>query len=440
MKRQRSILQAVAFVATLSLAGCGGVMGLEEDPNGPGTGSNTQCPADKMICVGDPDTGALKCQCNDLWDCSKNPVKCTQPTPTPEGAMPAGGNGWECTWTEFKYTCSKKGPPDQNPPPGGSGWSCQYDSEYGGWKCTENPPVPNGASKWSCTVKNGALECVEVTPPPVTGNNTWNCGTDASGKYVCTTGDLPPGGSNWKCSQVTKGGVPTWVCVGDSSGNPAPGGNGWTCAPMENEFNKWKCEKPVDTPPQTPPGGGTYQCVKGTEFGGTKCEEAPKPPPGTSNDLCKINEKMWCDGLQYCGWGQVACDPATGKWKTKVVNGKTIHDCQELSNGARPNTVCACYHFFFNPACCERPDCLVPSGSTPQICGPSQGGLCDYCNPMQSECKNNGKCIVTNNHETFCGQPCSTTQPCPANYNCMTVKTQVGTVNQCVPADFSCYF
>lgn len=434
MKRQ--IGQAVTFVVTLSLAGCGADMAQTEGPGGPGTGTNTQCPADKMICTGDPDTGTLKCTCNDLWDCSKNPVKCTQPTPTPDGVP--GGNGWQCSWAEFKYTCTKKGP-DNGVPPGGSGWSCVYDKEYGGWKCTENPPVPNGASKWSCTVANGKLECVEVpgTKPPPGGGNTWDCTKDASGKMICTTGDLPPGGGNWKCSQITKAGVPTWVCVGDSTGNPPPGGNGWNCVKMENEFDKWKCEKPADTPPTAPPGGGSYQCVKGTEFGGTKCEEVP---PKKGDDLCLINEKMWCDGLQYCGWGQVVCDPATGKWKTKTLNGKQILDCQELADGSRPNTVCACYHFFFNPACCERPDCIVPSGTKGQICPKSQGGLCDYCNPMQSECQAGGKCIVTNNHETFCGQACSPTQPCPNLYNCMTVKTQVGTVNQCVPADFSCYF
>ena len=42
------------------------------------------------------------------------------------------------------------------------------------------------------------------------------------------------------------------------------------------------------------------------------------------------------------------------------VNGKVMLDCQEsMAKGKVPNTVCACYHFFFNPACCERKDCIM---------------------------------------------------------------------------------
>jgi hypothetical protein len=152
---------------------------------------------------------------------------------------------------------------------------------------------------------------------------------------------------------------------------------------------------------------------------------------------------MWCDGLQYDGWGQVSCDAATGKWKTRTDGwGQEVLDCQENLDGKRPNTLCACYHFFFNPACCERFDCVVPPGTSGQVCPPSKGGLCDYCNPPASDCLEAGaRCILTNSHETFCGRACSETDPCPKDHRCMVVKlTGAQFTKQCVPADYSCYY
>ena len=107
-----------------------------------------------------------------------------------------------------------------------------------------------------------------------------------------------------------------------------------------------------------------------------------------------------------------------------------------MAQGKVPNTVCACFHFFFNPMCCESPDCLVPPNTNGQICPKSKGGLCDYCNPLKPECTGRGaKCVVTNAHETFCGQDCANA-PCPQGYMCLPAK---GNSKQCVPADFSCY-
>jgi hypothetical protein len=158
-------------------------------------------------------------------------------------------------------------------------------------------------------------------------------------------------------------------------------------------------------------------------------------------DECFPSEKRWCDGLQYDGWGLVDCDPSTGKWKTTIVNGKSTLDCQESTGGRRPNTICACYHFFTNFTCCERTDCVLPAGTQGQICPASKGGLCDFCNPLvKGECKEPGAvCVVTNSHESFCGRDCSSSA-CPAGYNCLTVKQQVGTAKQCIPSSFSCYF
>jgi hypothetical protein len=165
----------------------------------------------------------------------------------------------------------------------------------------------------------------------------------------------------------------------------------------------------------------------------------PPLPPGS----CLPGERMWCDGLQYSSWGQVACDPATEKWRTKTTSsGQIVLDCQELASGERPNTFCACYHFYFNPACCEHQDCVVPPGSKGQICPPSHGGLCDYCNPQKPECTEpKARCVVTNSHETYCASFCSATEPCPPGYLCLVVKLAGGaSTNQCVPSDYSCYY
>jgi hypothetical protein len=432
----------------------------DADPFAPCTDYQKCCPAEKMVCTGDPDTGIV-CSCSDLWDCSKNPNKCEQPLPAPPG-----GGDWTCAWTEFKYTCTKKMPPPgdkgENPQTldGGAGWYCQWvDSEFS-WQCTRTPPVPSnngvaGAGVWKCTVQGTKLVCERSgdQKEPV-GGGQWTCTTDKeTGKVTCKKDDdnhgLPPGGGGtWQCNKTIINGVATWVCYGTS--DTPPGGGGWDCTKLDGEFNKWKCTKPEDTG-DTPPGGGWYSCMKGTEFAGTTCEKVPSPPtpPGVTpkpGEKCLIGEKMWCDGAVFCGWGQVMCDPATNTWKTKTIkqaDGKdvVVLDCSEdTAGGKRPNTYCACYHFYFNAACCERPDCIVPPGTTGQICPASKGGLCDYCNPRQSECKEAGaKCIVTNSHETFCGRMCSPQVPCPSGYQCLAVKGTVPT-SQCMPNDLSCYY
>lgn len=460
----KSVWRALLLSATLTSAGCqgndlqssdGGVP-TNKDPFAPCTDLNTCCKAEeKLECQGDPDSKMI-CTCRGLWDCTKNPKKCEQLLPTPPG-----GTDWQCTWDEFKYVCTGPGTQENNPQnlPGGTDWACTWKSAEFKWECSTSPPnptnAPSGTSVWKCTpvveTINGQqvniLSCERTdTGTPPTGSGTWNCTTDASGKTICKkvddNGGLPAG-SDWSCNRTTVNGVATWVCYGESA--TPPSGSGWNCTQLD-EFNHWKCVRPENSG-DIPPGGGWYACVKGSEFGGTVCEKVPEepvPPTPTTNDLCAIGEKMWCDGLQYCGWGQVDCDPATGKWRTKLNDaGQTILDCQEsMAGGKRPNTTCACYHFFFNPACCERPDCIVPPGTNGQTCPASKGGLCDYCNPQASECSEQGaKCIVTNSHETFCGRLCGNSSPCPNGYTCMVVKLSGNqSTNQCVPADYSCYY
>ena len=167
---------------------------------------------------------------------------------------------------------------------------------------------------------------------------------------------------------------------------------------------------------------------------------APTPQP---SDSCKTGQRRWCDGLDYDGWGQVDCDPSTGKWRTKIDDaGQLVLDCRDsLAAGRRPDTLCACYHYFFSPDCCERPARVLPDGTDGQICPPSAGGLCSTCNPQANDCIEPGaKCIITSAHETFCGRLCDTTA-CPSGYTCMTVKLAGNqTSQQCVPEDLSCFY
>ncbi|PIE66147.1 MAG: hypothetical protein CSA24_00925 [Deltaproteobacteria bacterium] len=433
---------------------------------GTGTGNGDQpctdpltcCAPEDMVCTGNPDDGVI-CTCEGLWDCSVNPNKCSQDAPTPPG-----GGDWNCTWTEFVYTCEKRGEKG-DPPPGGNGWNCTWNASESKWKCTKdktpNPTnKPGGTNEWTCVVQNGKLICDRKNgkDQPPKGGGSWDCKDPTTGKpctpgsgsgCVCTKtdegGGLPPGGNNWKCNKVNLGGKLTWVCYGEvPPGGTPPGGNGWDCKKVGTQNGKelWKCVK-GEEPGDQPPGGGHFSCAKGTEFNGTKCEEVEKPPTPptpypTPGEKCVPGTQMWCDGLQYCGWGQVTCQP-DGSWPTKTVNGKQIIDCKELSNGARPNTVCACYHFYFNPACCERPDCLVPQGSQGQICPQSAGKLCDYCNPQKPECKETGGyCLVTNTMETFCGKGCTINGDCPKDYKCVKIKNKAN--KQCIPSDYSCYY
>jgi hypothetical protein len=164
-------------------------------------------------------------------------------------------------------------------------------------------------------------------------------------------------------------------------------------------------------------------------------DTGPLPP-----NTCKAGQRRWCSNLVYSGYGLVECDPATGKWKTVMYNGKMMLDCHGSAAGKVPATNCACYHFFYNPACCETPDCILPAGTSGQVCPSSPGKLCDYCNPLEPTCEPGAKCMVTNSSETFCGKSCEDA-PCPAGYNCMTVKLKAGgSTKQCVPNDLSCFY
>jgi hypothetical protein len=286
-------------------------------------------------------------------------------------------------------------------------------------KCTGDPDkmICSCESLWDCS-KN-PKKCEQARPVP--GDGTWTCTWTAT-TYTCVgkPSGTPPGGNGWTC---VKKGADT-VCTKTSPPNPSnkpDGGSVWKCT-VDNESKTITCEK-GSTPPPT-----------------TTTPPTTTPPPPSSGTECVVGQKMWCDGEVYCGWGQVVCG-ADGRWKRKGFLGLGGLDCQELADGRRPNTLCACYHTFFNATCCETSDCVVPAGTNGQICAPAAGKLCDYCNAQSPSCTApGGQCIITNSGETFCGQGCSVAQPCPSGYKCMTLSTKSGTTSQCVPGNLSCFF
>jgi hypothetical protein len=417
------------------------------DPHAPCTDPRTCCPPEDMVCEGDGPDGQTICTCEGLWDCSLDPNKCEQDAP-----VPSGGADWDCQWTEFVYRCTADG--SESNPPGGGGWDCTWVSKENQWRCDkDSPPNPSnkpaGSHVWNCVYDKELKKLIcdrggSSTPPK--GEGDWDC-KKKEGKDVCDkkddNGGLPTGGGNWRCNRVAKGGKMIWVCYGEvPKGDKPPGGGEWDCEKVKTEGNKdiYKCVKEDN---DQPPGGGHYACAKGSEFNGTRCvktDKPPSPPPQypKPGDTCVPGAMHWCDGLQYCGWGQVTCKP-DGSWPTRVVDGKTVLDCQERQDGRRPNTACACYHFYYNAACCERPDCMIEPGQQGQICPDSAGQLCDYCNPQSPECKGQGAlCIVTAAMETFCGQACATDSQCPKDYKCVKISGKPD--KQCIPSDFSCYY
>jgi len=294
-------------------------------------------------------------------------------------------------------------------------------------------------SLWDCSKNPKKCEQDMQTP----GGGTWECKWTES-EYVCTgkpdSGSPPSGKNGWSCNfDVLKG---KWVCKKTPPPNPSnkpDGSSVWDCE-VDNELDKITCERKDDVPP----GGSGGSADAGVPPGSGADSGAPSPdtgsggPPSTGNKECVPGTKKWCDGLQYCGWGQVVCGP-DGKWKRKFFGFGPL-DCQELADGRRPNTKCACYHTFFNTECCETPDCIVPAGTNGQICPASPGQLCDYCNPLKPECKETGShCIISSSNETFCGKGCGSGQACPTGYQCMSLTIKGSPTKQCVPTDLSCF-
>jgi len=445
-----------ALVATLLSAACGpgrpahlddASAPESRDPLAPCTAVDPCCADD--TCADDP-RGPASCGCETTWSCNEDLSLCLTPRPTPSGAL-----HWDCSWNEFRYRCvmsealaGESWPSLLDLPDSASGWSCEWSMELRRIACTldqvPNPlNRPDGLATWTCAVEGEALLCRareqgQGCPTECPG---WECHTDERGRHICTLaageGGLPPGGHNWQCARTYRSDGLYWICYGEAE---APPGDGWSCEIADGEARRWRCER-EETADDLPPGGGWWVCVRGAEYGGLVCEEVAEEEQQGLRQTCLPGEKRWCDSLSYGGWGQVECDPATGKWAIRSdANGNASLDCHAREDGRRANTHCACYFSYFAPECCERPDCVVPEGSSGQICPASKGQLCDYCNPQDAECQEPGaRCVTTSHHESFCGRDCTDGAPCPPGYICQELNLLAGNAFQCVPTDFSCY-
>ncbi len=304
---------------------------------------------------------------------------------------------------------------------------CTGDPDRGGIIC-------KCVGLWDCT-GSSAKECGQDKPVPP-GAGSWSC-TWSEFSYTCSAaGDQqnPPGGGGWDC--VWSNELSEWNCVREDVPNPtnSPEGAGsWTCA-VDNELDQLACVKsnPEVTPPVTTeeqPQPEENHPEENTPPGNDESQPAPEQPTLPQGAECIPGQKKWCDGEQYCGWGQVTCRP-DGTWE---------EICMELSDGSRPNTTCGCYNFYFEEECCETPDCILPAGTDGQICGKSGGQLCDYCNPENPECAEAGaECIIAFG-SAFCGRACSAAAPCPSGFHCIPYISGSNFGSQCMPFVNTCY-
>ncbi len=433
------------MVPLVLLAGCGrGPAAIAGDGAGPDAAAPDMghCPAGYKLSCSSPDHPGI-CVCE--WQCKKtSATRC-------EGVIitPPDGEQWVCAWAgPTSYSCSRSGAKEQIPD-AGKQWLCSFDAAAAAWTCRLIKfPLPSWGSGWSCAVDEVRKKLVCRTSS--SGNDAgvypnWSCKT-VTGRKICQrldgTHGLPAGGKGWRCNRAKKAGVAFWYCYGQAVGGAPPGGAGYTCV-KKDEVGKgiWQCRRPV-SPADRPPGGGKWACGMSAALAGTQCEEVSWDPDAMPRvtSPCPPGATMWCDGLQYDGWGTVRC-LSSGKWATRTINGKAVFDCKENAGGLRPDTLCACYHFFTNYDCCERADCVLPPGAKGKTCAAGHGGLCSACNPLKPGCTEaKAVCVVTNSHETYCGRGCADGTACPAGYKCMTIKLKIGTDKQCIPQDQSCYY
>lgn len=67
-----------------------------------------------------------------------------------------------------------------------------------------------------------------------------------------------------------------------------------------------------------------------------------------------------------------------------------------------------------------------------------KGELCDACNPDAPACGTGAKCLVLTTGQNVCGKACGGSVSCPSGYQCMTIKTLKGNIQQCSPVNDRC--
>ncbi|MCA9667039.1 MAG: hypothetical protein KC503_15675 [Myxococcales bacterium] len=261
-------------------------------------------------------------------------------------------------------------------------------------------------------------------PPPL-----WDC--QPGSPEVCTKvgGDrgLPSIEPGWTCHEQGIDGAAYLTCA--RVGKPALPTPGWTCRSVGS--STYVCNRKVVLALDRPD-GGSWACSANSDTGRVCVAGGLPPGPG-----CAPGTKRWCDGLKFSGWGVATCTPE-GKWPTRMLNGAMTYDCVEPSDGARPNTICACFHPYYTPSCCERSDCIVPEGVKlgALVCPSESSTLCDPCNPQKPSCE---VCVVTNAFEAYCTKACAADGSCPSGQTCVEVKHSGTTSKRCVPQGFGCY-
>lgn len=422
----------IAFASLLGLlgAGCGGDDGFVpgEEHGGEGEGECVDGQQESVVgfyCC-DPDQ-QTQCICPDYWVCTEacggnggNGKVCDQPFPD----SPGGSSEWgECEEDEGFITCT--GDAETFDDSGlGEGWNCEVQGEF--VVCTsEEADYPDGGdgSGWDCYYNEGIRICESAD------DGEWECETLADGTTECVNDaeDTPDDG-DWECffdNGASGDGDDARICTGHK-GEDDGNGSGYDCFTNVDLFDRCR-----DETPEYPDEGGDeeWDCWI-DEFGTTHCTNGGESPDGGADEPCPLGVARWCDGPIFCSWGKQFCN-ADLRWGP----------CQE-EDGDRPDNSCACRHFYFDPDCCEGPDCVIPPEHIqPTVCE-SDGGLCGYCN-NDDDCDGNGICLEDGHGGTLCGQSCAVEEgagpgdqgDCPSDFFCAPIRDYYGEVvaNQCAP-------
>jgi hypothetical protein len=320
--------------------------------------------------------------------------------------------------TEFgnKTHCTSPQPPGAGHPPGS--YTCPATG--GGLYCPPNGN-PGGGGGFDCTATAEILTCNSSggTPP---GNAGWTCTSFQDGSMFCHTPD---------CNQTPAGEI---TCRNGTPPLP-PGGNGWTCY---NEQSGLTCT--------SPPTGGNGGSGGGSGRGGSGGSGTGGSGGGTFGNCPQQGVKRWCDGQNFCSWGQQECVSLAGV----LLWGPCVEGNPNNPPNPAPNTDCACYYpFSYAPQCCERTDCHVV-GERQVPCNVPNGGLCAPCGD-DSSCAPGAMCVrkltmaydpnsmgSINTVMQFCSHSCNADADCGDANRFACIMPPGSPTRFCVPRSGSC--